>query len=143
MGDGDGRNAPSCQAGHGRRLCGWGKGWRRVRTAGGCGNVENLSAPEVFRPGTGAIRQEVRITSRLSAPQSLDGWSKDCPGRNASGALRFSHISADARRPHAPPSFAPAAEPPPMLRLAGRRVSAWGWRAGGVLAYECDSDTAG
>mgnify|MGYP001623807726 CR=1 FL=1 len=39
-------------------------------TAGGCNDVENLSIPKSLRTGTGAIRQESFMLSRLSAPQA-------------------------------------------------------------------------
>ena len=44
-------------------------GWHTC-TAGGCGEAENLSVPKHLRTGTGAIRQELLINSRLSAPQT-------------------------------------------------------------------------
>ena len=41
--------------------------------AGGCKEAENLSVPKSLRTGTGAIRQEFLINSRLSAPQAQCG----------------------------------------------------------------------
>ena len=73
-------------------------------TAGGCSDVENLTVPKPLRTGTGAIRQEFFINSRLSAPQAQCVWHFACPVLRGFGTLRFSHIAADARRPRIPPA---------------------------------------
>ena len=46
--------------------------WHPCAT-GGCKEAENLSVPKSLRTGTGAIRQELLINSRLSAPQAQCG----------------------------------------------------------------------
>ncbi len=74
--------------------------WRR------CGEAENLSVPQAFRTGTGAIHQEIFMISRFSAPQAQDMKSFVCPVRNACGTLRFSHLPTDARQTHKPPALA-------------------------------------
>ena len=68
--------------------------------AGGCKGAENLTVPKPRRTGTGAIRQEFLINSRLSAPQAPGVKPFACPARRDSRALRFSRTFADAR-PHA------------------------------------------
>ncbi len=94
---------PFCGGGAGSRTKA-GRGRRHGRTAGGCEGAENLNIPAVFQAGTGAIRQECLMHSRLSAPQNPDGWSGFCPARNAAGTLRFSRVPTDARRSPMPPS---------------------------------------
>ena len=65
-----------------------------------CKDAENLNVPEAFRTGTGALRQECLMHSRLSAPQ-IPCWQHGiCPVRNVSGPLRFSRLPTDARQTH-------------------------------------------
>ena len=78
--------------------------WAGRRTAGGCGETENLTVPEPFEPGTEAIRQEFLINSRLSASQTPGLKPCVCPGPSGPGTLRFSRLPADARRTRMPPS---------------------------------------
>ena len=47
--------------------------------AGGCKNMENLNVQKPLRTGTGAIRQEFFINSRLSAPQAQCEKHFACP----------------------------------------------------------------
>ena len=82
----------------------------------GCGGAETLNVPKGCRPGTGALRQECLMHSRLSAPQAQDVLSFACPGRLPFGALRVSRPAADA------PQFPMPPAPLPVLVLA-----AWGW----------------
>src|SRR5699024_1145879 len=83
------------------RIFGKGVGTKAAQGRGGacigdgCWNVENLNARTPLRMGTGAIRQEFFINSRLSAPQT-PGWKPFvCPIRRSIRTLRFSHIPAD------------------------------------------------
>ena len=74
---------------------------------GGGGRLQRCgksNRPEVRRAGTGAIRQEFLINSRLSAPQAPGMTPCACPARRNFGTLRFSHIFADARRTPMPPA---------------------------------------
>ena len=91
-----------------------------VCAAGGCFDVENLSVPKPLRTGTGAIHQECLMHSRFSAPQAQCVWHFACPVLRDFGALRFSHIAADARRTHRPPA------PVRFLGIEGGWVQA-GW----------------
>ena len=73
-------------------------------TAGGCNDVENLTVPKSLRTGTGTIRQESFMLSRLSVPQTPGVKPCVCPVLRGFGPLRFSHIVADARRTRRPPA---------------------------------------
>ena len=66
--------------------------------------LECYKCPGPFWTGTGAIRQECLMHSRLSAPQAPDLWSGVCPGQNGPGTLRFSRPAPDARRTTQPPA---------------------------------------
>ena len=85
--------------------------------AGGCIGVENLGVPNPRRTGTGAIRWELLINSHLSAPQAQCVWHFACPVLRGFGALRFSHIAADARRTHRPPAPVRFRPPIPLYRI--------------------------
>ncbi len=65
----------------------------------GCGGMENLNGAAARRTGTGAIRQECLMHSRLSAPQAQGMKPFACPVLRAAAPLRFSHTPADAPRP--------------------------------------------
>ncbi len=66
--------------------------------ADGCEDGEILNGSVLWRTGTGAIRQEFLINSRLSAPQAQDVKSFACPVRQGAEPLRVSPIFADVRR---------------------------------------------
>ncbi len=95
------------------------RGGRPMRNKGCCKAAENLNVPGARRMGTGVIRQEVLITSRLSAPQAQDRKSFACPIRRAPETLRFSRGFADAFVSHRPPAPGPLSSALPVLpRLA-------------------------
>ena len=57
---------------------------RHACAAGGCKDAENLTVPKPLRTGTGAIRQEFLINSRLSAPQASGVKPEPVPSSGAS-----------------------------------------------------------
>ncbi len=94
-------------------------------SAGGCGYGETRNVREASQPGTGAIRQEVLITSRLSAPQAQYMKYLACPGREASRALSVSNRTRRCpptqHRLPLPPRRRLPALPPAILSVCWER----------------------